>query len=118
MINSMTGYASGELTTELGELTWELRSVNHRYLEAQFKLPDGFRSQEKTLRDLVGERLQRGKLDASLQFRPSAAALAELRIDKTLAEAVLKRAAELGEQIDSPAAISASHSRLPSLART
>ena len=40
MINSMTGFASGELSTEQGELSWEIRTVNHRYLEAQFEEVD------------------------------------------------------------------------------
>ncbi len=56
MINSMTGFASCEQSTEHGELTWELRTVNHRYLEAQFKLPDGFRALEPGLRKRTNAR--------------------------------------------------------------
>ena len=78
MINSMTGFASGEVALAAGELAWELRSVNHRYLETQFKLPEGFRSLEPALRDLAGGKLLRGKLDATLQFRPPASAVARL----------------------------------------
>ena len=55
MINSMTGFASGAVSTAAGELSWELRSVNHRYLETQFKLPEGFRSLEPALRDIIGK---------------------------------------------------------------
>ena len=44
----------GEITTPQGELVWELRSVNHRYLETQFKLPDGFRALSGTAVDEIG----------------------------------------------------------------
>ncbi|MDB4307947.1 hypothetical protein N9985_01520, partial [Gammaproteobacteria bacterium] len=67
----MTGFASGEITTSHGQLLWELRTVNHRYLETQFRLPEGFRTLEPQLRDLAASKLKRGKLDASLQFRPA-----------------------------------------------
>ncbi len=95
MINSMTGFASGELTTSAGELQWELRTVNHRYLEAQFKLPEGFRKQEPVLKELISSKLQRGKLDANLQFRPSAETTTHLEINSALAKEVIARAHDI-----------------------
>jgi uncharacterized protein (TIGR00255 family) len=105
MINSMTGFASGELTTAAGELQWELRTVNHRYLEAQFKLPEGFRKQEPALKELASGKLQRGKLDANLQFRPAATVTTTIQLNEELAKEVITRAQELATLADNPAAL-------------
>ena len=102
MTNSMTGFASGDCSTEYGDLVWELRTVNHRYLETQFKLPDGFRVLEPMLRDLAAGKLKRGKLDATLQFRPSTQAKSELRINEELAKQVIRQAQMLANDIDKP----------------
>ncbi len=107
MINSMTGFASGEQSTGRGELQWEVRTVNHRYLEAQFKLPEGFRALESELRELVNAKLKRGKLDATLQFRPFVPAGESLQINSTLAATVILRAQSLASQIDGAAGFSA-----------
>ncbi|MEJ2139549.1 MAG: YicC family protein [Gammaproteobacteria bacterium] len=107
MIKSMTGFASGECSTDQGELFWELRSVNHRYFETQFKLPDGFRAIETELRDLAASKLRRGKLDASLQFRPSMAAGASLEINEPLALELIEKAERLAQRIDDPEEFSA-----------
>jgi uncharacterized protein (TIGR00255 family) len=68
MIQSMTGYAA--VTTELprGTLNLELRSVNSRYLDIQFRLSDELRVMEPTMRELITARLARGKIDCRLQF--------------------------------------------------
>ena len=64
MVASMTafGRAHGDL------VHWEIRSVNHRFLEISFRLPEPFRDMEPGLRELVASRLSRGKIDASLRF--------------------------------------------------
>jgi uncharacterized protein (TIGR00255 family) len=74
MIRSMTGFASVERSYEFGRLAWELRSVNHRYLEVGFRVPEEFRVLEPDIRRIIGERIRRGKVDASLRFSPSAEA--------------------------------------------
>jgi len=102
MTNSMTGFASGDLTTEYGDLVWELRTVNHRYLETQFKLPDGFRGLEPELRDLVAGKMKRGKLDATLQFRATTQAKKELKINEALAMQVIGQAQNLAQKIEAP----------------
>ncbi|MCP3999854.1 MAG: YicC family protein [Gammaproteobacteria bacterium] len=107
MINSMTGFASGELTTSAGELQWELRTVNHRYLEAQFKLPEGFRKQEPVLKELISSKLQRGKLDANLQFRPSAETTTHLEINSALAKEVIARAHDIENLLHIPEPLAA-----------
>ncbi len=95
MIYSMTGFASESLKLPEGELAWEIRSVNHRYLEAQFKLPEGFRQFEHALREQVAAQIKRGKLDASLKFRPANNSVAALSINAELASQVIKHAEQL-----------------------
>jgi len=107
MTNSMTGFATGDCSTEHGDLVWELRTVNHRYLETQFRLPDGFRTLEPALRDLAASKLKRGKLDATLQFRASADAKAALKINETLAKQVIQQAQQVAMNIDDPEKFSA-----------
>lgn len=68
MINSMTGYACQEKKTEHGNFIWEIKSVNQRYLETFFKLPDNMRYLEGELREYLRHNLERGKVECSLKF--------------------------------------------------
>ena len=83
MIRSMTGYARAEQQGPWGRLSWELRSVNHRYLDVQFKLPDEFRGLDGELRALAAARLGRGKVEAGLRYTRDTAESAGLEIDAT-----------------------------------
>ena len=80
MLYSMTGFARVEDACEQGALTWELRTVNHRYLEINFRLPEEVRALEMPLRTYLQSRLARGKVDATLrcQFADTDAAILEL----------------------------------------
>ena len=69
MIRSMTGFARAEITTPQGQLLWEVRSINHRYLEVQLKLPDFCRPLETDLRQLATTQLGRGRVEATLSLR-------------------------------------------------
>ncbi|MFT6310571.1 MAG: hypothetical protein ACJAQS_000936, partial [Porticoccus sp.] len=68
MICSMTAFSRIDSNLPWGSLTWELRSVNHRYLEPSFKLPDNLRQLETALRDMLRKNLARGKIDCSLKL--------------------------------------------------
>ena len=68
-LRSMTAFASGESSTPWGTLACELRSVNHRFLEIATRLPDELRALEPALRERIGARISRGKVDVSLRFR-------------------------------------------------
>ena len=68
LIYSMTGYAAVTREVPHGSLNLELRSVNNRYLDIQFRLPDEFRSLESAMRELLTARLSRGKVDFRLGF--------------------------------------------------
>ncbi len=69
MIRSMTAFASAEGASDLGTLSCELRSVNHRYLEPTLRLPEELRAFEPQVRERIAERLARGKIDVSVRVR-------------------------------------------------
>lgn len=68
MIRSMTGFARVERQYEFGRLSWEMRSVNHRYLDFGLRLPEEFRPLEADIRKRLGAYLSRGKIEATLRF--------------------------------------------------
>ena len=82
MTKSMTAFAR----SESGHISWEIRSVNHRYLEVGEKVPDAFRSLEISLRNKLKARLNRGKIDCQLRIGHSQASEASLSIDEKLLE--------------------------------
>ncbi len=69
MIRSMTAFARIEQQEPWGQLCWELRSVNHRYLETSIRLPEDFRRLEVTIRERLQQHLKRGKVDGTLYFQ-------------------------------------------------
>lgn len=83
MIRSMTGFARVEQQQDNVSLRWELRSVNHRYLDLSLRLPDAARSWEPELRGVLTASLGRGKVDASLQMNaePEAGAPQTVNLD-------------------------------------
>ncbi|MFG1495730.1 YicC/YloC family endoribonuclease [Saccharospirillum sp. HFRX-1] len=68
---SMTAFARREHSLASGQLSVELRSVNHRYLEASFKLPDSLKPVEMPLREQLKKRVARGKVEVNLRFYPA-----------------------------------------------
>ena len=72
MVNSMTAFARSQASSSGFVLTWEIRSVNHRFLEMQFRLPEALRSVEYPLRDTLRKHLKRGKLDCALRMERQA----------------------------------------------
>jgi len=84
MIRSMTGFARRETQTDWGSLCWELRSVNHRYLEVSLRLPEEIRPIEADLRKIVTERLKRGKVDCGLRLRLGDEALPPITVNRSL----------------------------------
>src|SRR3546814_5797965 len=68
MIRSMTGYARVEASFAWGRLSWELRSVNHRYFDVSFKVPEEFRVLEGELRQAAGGTISRGKVECGLRY--------------------------------------------------
>ena len=71
MTQSMTAYSQAAINTELGELSCELRSVNHRYLEVAPRMPEELRVHEGNLRELVSTKLARGRVDVFIRLKES-----------------------------------------------
>ncbi|MDJ0926346.1 MAG: YicC/YloC family endoribonuclease [Gammaproteobacteria bacterium] len=103
MIHSMTGFARAETQHDRGQLRWELRSVNHRYLDMQFRLPEGFRSLEPEFRAVVAGQIKRGKVDATLNLELTRAGPAETRLNQDMAQRVIAYANSLGKELGSTA---------------
>ena len=99
MISSMTGFARRQAGGDFGELTCELRSVNHRYLDPSFRLPEELRSLESELRQVLARELRRGKLDCTLHLRGSHQAERELRLDKAALDKLLERTGEIAKLV-------------------
>ncbi|MFI4890307.1 MAG: YicC/YloC family endoribonuclease [Steroidobacterales bacterium] len=94
MIRSMTGFARRERQFPWGMLAWEVRTVNHRFLEIGMRLPEELRAAEADLRQAVSAAVRRGKVDCTLHFRPSITA-ASLDVDDNLLSSVLQRAQQV-----------------------
>jgi uncharacterized protein (TIGR00255 family) len=101
MIQSMTGYARHELKAEWGTATWEMRSVNQRFLETYFRLPEQIRSMENSLRDRLRKQLQRGKVECNLRLHIEQKAEGGLSLNEELARSVISSANWVANQSSS-----------------
>jgi uncharacterized protein (TIGR00255 family) len=87
----MTGFARVEGQYDFGRLSWEIRSVNHRYLDFSLRLPDEFRPLEADVRQSLGQYLSRGKIEATLRFfEAPGAAGSGLELNQALAGELLE----------------------------
>ncbi|MBL4637778.1 MAG: YicC family protein [Proteobacteria bacterium] len=91
----MTAFARQEKQTEQGSLTWEIRSVNHRYLEVALRLEESFRPLEMKIRKMFTDRLGRGKVDAVLRYKAPDQQQTSLEIDRNLAQSVVNSCEQL-----------------------
>ncbi|MFM2481348.1 YicC/YloC family endoribonuclease [Celerinatantimonas sp. YJH-8] len=98
MIHSMTGYARRELNAEWGNAVWEIRSVNQRYLETYWRMPENFRGLEPLLRDKIRKQLQRGKVESNLRFESNQNQNGELKLNQTLADQLINSAQWVQQQ--------------------
>ncbi len=92
MLKSMTGFARCERTTAAGVLAWELRGLNHRYLEVGLRLPEELRSAETEFRQAIAAAARRGKVDATLYLRPASAGPREFELDDSLLDRLVESA--------------------------
>lgn len=98
MIQSMTGYARYEHKAEWGTVTWELRSVNQRFLETYFRMPEQFRGMENMLREKLRKQLQRGKVESNLRVSFNEQAEGALQLNEELAKSVISSANWIANQ--------------------
>ena len=105
MLHSMTGFARESAETAIGTLTWEIRAVNHRYLDVQFKLPEEMRAHEQAFRRAVAAKLNRGKVECSLRFQRAFDRQSELQINGELVELIGTRIKEMSAALPATGAV-------------
>ncbi|MEE8057172.1 MAG: YicC/YloC family endoribonuclease [Pseudomonadales bacterium] len=106
MIRSMTAFARQSSQHDWGSLVWEIRSVNHRYLEHTFKLPESMRQIENNLREKLRTQLSRGKVECSLrlQMQPSGST-SHINIDNDLLSQIITAGEAIQKQLQEPSAL-------------
>lgn len=107
MIRSMTAFARQERRAAWGVLTWELRSLNHRFLEVGTRLPEDLRALEGAVRERVAKLLKRGKVECGLRLQRTAGAHGELSMNREVVARLVELVTEANALHASPAPISA-----------
>ena len=107
MIRSMTAFARQDTQEDWGTLTCEIRTVNHRYLEPSFRLPEALRELENSFREQLRKQLRRGKVDVAIRLQANESATQGFEIDEDVANAVNEAANHINRMLDNPAHISA-----------
>lgn len=95
MLKSMTAFARQQFAAEWGNVTWEIKSVNQRFLEPNFRMPESFRHLEFELRNLLRKRLNRGKLDCTLRIEMNPKHAGRMKLDQEMAQQLLTAHEEL-----------------------
>lgn len=107
MIRSMTAFARQESQSDWGAMTCEIRTVNHRYLETSFRLPEALRELENDFRDYLRQTLGRGKVDVSIRLHQDERPDAGLQINEAVARSLNEAINGINRMLDNPAHISA-----------
>lgn len=105
MLHSMTGFARQTAESAAGAISWELRTVNHRYLDVHFRLPDVLRPKEQAFKQQIGKVLKRGKVDVALHFQPLAGSDEELQLNTGLVQLIAARAADVAASLPAAAPV-------------
>tara|TARA_B100000989_G_scaffold291451_1_gene265939 strand:+ start:135 stop:989 length:855 start_codon:yes stop_codon:yes gene_type:complete len=95
----MTAFTRQQSQGDWGTLTWEIRSVNHRFLEMSFRMPEQFRGLESSLREMSREFLDRGKVECNLRFIPGEAAATEVAVNASLVKQLLQANGEVASML-------------------
>lgn len=86
----MTAFARYREPSEFGDVAWEIRSINHRFLEITIRLPEPFRSIEFSIRDKIREKIQRGKIECFLKINPHSNEPKPLKLNKSVLKNLAK----------------------------
>ena len=100
MIRSMTGFGRGEYSDEISNVTVEIKSVNHRYLDIFVKMPRRYSFAEETIKAAIKNRLHRGKVEVNVTVDNIAKSDGDVRLDKELAARYYKALAELKDSFE------------------
>lgn len=102
MTCSMTAFSRSSEEQSWGSLVWELRSVNHRYLDAVIKLPEELRSIENEVRIRLNKKLKRGKVECNLRYKAKPNQLAELNVNEAYVDEVLRASQIISKKLHQP----------------
>ena len=105
MTTSMTAFSRQQTGQDWGTLTWEIRSLNHRYLETSVRLPENLRGLETSVRQAVRNKLGRGKIECQLHFQSSAIVGSEITINNALLEQLVAANRRIQKQLGEPPSI-------------
>lgn len=100
MALSMTGFGRGEVTTEVGTIVVEMKTVNHRYLDIAIRAPKEFNSLEENMRGVIRQALARGRVDVFVRFTPSLEQAPTVTVNLALAKAYLAQVQVLQEEVE------------------
>lgn len=98
-IHSMTAFARRETKADWATFSWEIRSVNQRYLETYFRMPEQFRSLEPALREKLRKAMQRGKIEVNLRLSDQDKATGQLSINQTLVDQLCEHAMQIQQKL-------------------
>ena len=101
MVASMTAFARLEDSGEWGHAVWEIRTVNHRYLDISIRLPEELRALETSVREQVSIKLKRGKVECNLRYDADSA-VGDISINAELAEKIIHAARGLPTEEAAP----------------
>ncbi|MGB1271207.1 MAG: YicC/YloC family endoribonuclease [Endozoicomonas sp.] len=104
MTFSMTAFARVQVQEDWGSLVWEIRSVNHRYLEPHFRLPEPIREIEPALREAIRSQLKRGKVECTLRYQLTENEQ-ELKLNRALLETLKSAVDEVERLFDRTSAV-------------
>ena len=105
MMKSMTAFARIQQSLDEGEIIWEIRSVNHRFLELNFKMPEDFRASETRFREILQHRLKRGKVECFLRFNANPQQSAGVTINTPQAKSLVKACQEINGLLHQPSEV-------------
>lgn len=100
MLTSMTAFARKSHQGAFGQMVWELRSVNHRYLDLSLKMPEIFREWEMELREVAQTFLNRGKVECILNFTPGESVAPHLQVNHGLANQLIAASQDISKLIN------------------
>lgn len=106
MIKSMTAFSREESRSDQGELVWEIRSVNHRYLEVFVRLPEELRALEPLVREAVGKSMARGKVECALRYKTSGVTPVAMNVNEVMIQQLMQASDRVAQLIHSEGRLS------------
>jgi uncharacterized protein (TIGR00255 family) len=105
MTKSMTAFARTQQSLAEGDIIWELRSVNNRFLELYLKMPEDFRSNETRFREMLQKRLKRGKVECFLRFNANVQQAETINVNQQQAKSLIKACHEINDLLHQPSEV-------------